>query len=110
MHLCGDATRHFPMLRDELNVMSFDTGFPVDHGRLRQTLGPDVEILGGPEVTLLRHGTPEAVYERTRAILQSGVMEGGRFILREGNNLPPCCPEANLEAMYRACLDHGWYS
>jgi len=109
IHLCGDVTRHFPAIRDELYVRSFDTGFPVDHGRLREALGPDVEILGGPEVTLLREGTAEAVYERTRAILKSGVMEGGRFVLREANNLPPCCPEPNLAAMYRACLDHGRY-
>lgn len=110
IHLCGDATRHFPTIRDELHVNSFDTGFPVDHGRLRQALGPDVEILGGPEAPVLRNGTPKDVYDRATDILQSGIMEGGRFILREANNLPPCCPEANLAAMYRACLDHGAYS
>ncbi len=110
IHLCGDATRHFPTIRDELHVMSFDTGFPVDHGRLREALGPDVEILGGPAVPLLRDGTPRDVYDRTAEILKSGIMEGGRFILREGNNLPPRCPEANLAAMYRACLEHGVYA
>jgi uroporphyrinogen-III decarboxylase len=109
IHLCGDATRHFKTLRDELNVRSFDTGFPVDFGALRRELGPDVEILGGPPVSLLLHGTPEAVYQRTKEILLSGVKEGGRFILREGNNLPPCVPEENLAAMYRACLDYGGY-
>jgi uroporphyrinogen-III decarboxylase len=109
MHLCGDATRHFRLIRDELHVNSFDTGFPVDHGALRKALGPGVVIQGGPEVTLLRDGMPEAVYERTRGILQSGVMEGGRFILREANNLPPGCPAENLAAMYRACLEHGRY-
>jgi hypothetical protein len=36
-------------------------------------------------------------------------MEGGRFVLKEANNLPPRCPEANLVAMYQACLDHGNY-
>jgi len=110
MHLCGDATRHFPTIRDELNVHSFDTGFPVDHGALRKALGPDVEISGGPEVSLLRSGTPEQVYDRARQILQSGVMEGGRFILRDANNLPPRCPQGNLAAMYRCCLEHGRYA
>lgn len=107
IHLCGDATRHFPAIRRELNVTSFDTGFPVDHGALRRALGPDVEILGGPPVGLLLHGTPDEVYRRTRDILRSGVLEGGRFILREANNLPPRCPEENLAAMYRCCLEHG---
>jgi len=109
IHLCGDATRHFATLHRELNVCSFDTGFPVDHGALRQELGPDVEILGGPEASLLLIGARDQVYERTKGILQSGVMDGGRFILREANNLPPRCPEENLASMYQACLDHGNY-
>ena len=109
IHLCGDATRHFRTLRDELNVRSFDTGFPVDFVWLRRELGPEVEILGGPPVSLLLHGTPKMVYQRTKEILLSGIKEGGRFILREGNNLPPMTPEDNLAAMYRACLDYGKY-
>lgn len=109
MHLCGDATRHMPTLHEELNVCSFETGFPVDHGALRKALGPDVEIIGGPEVGLLTSGTAGQVYQRTKDILLSGVKEGGRFLLREGNNLPPKVSEANLAAMYQACLDYGQY-
>ena len=110
IHLCGDATRHFPAIHEELNVCAFDTGFPVDHGALRKALGEDVEIQGGPEISLLLGGSPRQVYDRTRQILTSGVMAGGKFILHEANNLPPCCPEANLAAMYRCCLDHGNHS
>lgn len=109
IHLCGDATRHFPVLNKELGVTSFDTGFPVDFGALRQTLGPAVEILGGPAVMFLREGSPEACARETRRILESGVMQGGRFILREGNNLPPRVPLANLEAVYAACQEYGRY-
>ncbi len=109
MHLCGDAARHFPTIRDELNVDSFDTGFPVDHGALRQAVGPDVEIAGGPEVHLLLEAGPREVFDRTKAVLTSGIMRGGRFILREANNLAPRTPEANLAAMYRCCLEHGNY-
>jgi len=109
IHLCGDATRHFATIMRECNVKSFDTGFPVDHGALRKELGEDVEIAGGPPVALLLSGTPQEVHERTRQILTSGVMAGGRFILREANNLPPCVPEENLAAMCRCCLEHGNY-
>jgi uroporphyrinogen-III decarboxylase len=109
IHLCGDATHHFPIIHEELNVNSFDTGYPVDHGWLRRTLGNDVQIIGGTEAFLLLDGTPQQVYDRTRGILKSGIMEGGRFILREANNLPPNCPEENLAAMYRCCLEHGNY-
>ncbi len=109
IHLCGDATRHFPTIHEQLHVNSFDTGFPVDHGGLRAALGEDVEILGGPPASLLLHATAGQVHETTRQILASGVMRGGRFVLREGNNLPPRVSEANLAAMYNCCLEHGNY-
>ena len=109
IHLCGDAGRHFPIIHEELNVSSFDTGYPLDHGWVRRTLGNDVYISGGTEASILLNGTGDQVYNRTREILESGIMEGGRFVLREANNLPPNCPEENLSAMYRCCLEHGNY-
>ena len=109
IHLCGDATRHFRTLRDELGVYAFDTGFPVDHGALRKELGPEVEISGGPHVALFLNGTPELCAAEATRILQSGVLQGGRFILREGNNLPPGVPLENLKAVYDACREHGRY-
>ena len=109
IHLCGDATRLFPAIHRQLNVTSFDTGFPIDFAWVREQLGEAVEISGGPDVATLLQATPQQVHQRTVEILQSGIMRGGRFILREGNNLPPNVPEANLEAMYLACLERGRY-
>lgn len=109
IHLCGDATRHFRTIRDELNVMAFDTGFPVDFGPLREELGPDAQINGGPSVQLLMRATPDEVHEEVRRILSSGVMEGGKFVLREGNNLSPGIPEANVAAMFMAAKEFGRY-
>jgi uroporphyrinogen-III decarboxylase len=100
VHLCGDASRHFRWLRDEVGVNEFETGFPIDHGRLRRELGPDVLIHGGPAVMLLRDESPEAVAAETQRILDSGICDGGRFVLREANNLSPHTPSRNLEAMY----------
>ena len=109
MHLCGDATRHFRLIRDELNVWSFDTGFPVDFAWLREELGPDVEIQGGPSVPFLQSATPQQVFEECRRILNSGIMKGGRFILREGNNLAPGIGLDKLWAMWDAVHEHGLY-
>jgi uroporphyrinogen decarboxylase len=109
VHLCGDAARHFRLLRDELGAYSFDTGFPLDFPAVRQDLGPEVEIVGGPRVTLLLDGTPAQVAAEARRILQSGVMAGGRFILREANDLAPGTPLANLQAMYQAAREYGCY-
>jgi len=106
IHLCGDATRHFRTIRDELGVTIFDTGFPVDFATLRRELGRDVTLLGGVEVPLLVGGTPPQVYSRTLEILHSGVWLPGRFVLREANNLPPGVSWANLAAMYQAAFDY----
>ncbi len=107
MHLCGDATRHFVCIRDELNVRTFDTGFPFDFRKMRTELGPDVQINGGPHVELLVSGSPQMVRAETERILRSGIMEGGRFVLREGNNLAPDTPVENTEMMYATCRSVG---
>ena len=109
IHLCGDATHLFKTIRDELKVRSFDTGYPVDFGWLRQELGPDVEILGGPRIDLLRNGPPEAIERRVQEIMGSGIREGGRFILREANNVAPKTPLAHIAVMYAACKKYGRY-
>ncbi len=109
IHLCGDATRHFRFLRDHLNIQSFDTGFPVNFTWLREQLGPEITVAGGPSIALLLNADPDEVRDEVRRILSSGIRAGGRFILREGNNLPPGVPLANLEAMYAACKEFGCY-
>lgn len=110
IHLCGDATRHFPTLKEELGITQFDTGFPVDFGRLRAQLGPEVSIQGGPHVDVLRFGAIEDVRRETLAVLTSGVLEGGLFILREGNNLAPGTPLENCDALYFTGRESGYKS
>ncbi|MBI5708499.1 MAG: hypothetical protein HZC36_16060 [Armatimonadetes bacterium] len=109
IHLCGDATRHFPTLQRELNIQSFDTGFPVDFGSLRQVLGPGCEVLGGPSTPFLKMASLEDVRTETRRVLESGIAEGGRFILREGNNLPPDVSPEKCAAMYETVREFGRY-
>lgn len=109
MHLCGNASRHFPVIVQELGVEAFDTGFPMDFAAVRDALGPNVLLQGGPHVQLVRDGTPDAVYAESRRILASGVRRGGKFVLREGNNLAPGSPLPNTEAMRQASIDAGPY-
>lgn len=110
IHLCGDSSRHFRTLVDELNVQTFDTGFPVDFGALRRELGTEVRIQGGPHVDFLLRATPDEVHAEVRRILQTGILEGGRFMLREGNNLAPYTPLENTEAMYFAGREAGSFA
>ncbi len=107
IHLCGDSTRHFLTLRDDLNIQTFDTGYPVDFGGLRRQLGPQVRIQGGPPIEFLRTATPAQVRDRVREIMQSGILGGGLFVLREGNNTAPGTPLENLRALYYAGRERG---
>jgi uroporphyrinogen-III decarboxylase len=100
IHLCGDAQRHFPVLKKELGISSFDTGFPIDFARLREELGPDVLVSGGPQISLFLEEDPNLIVEETKRILASGILKGGRFILQEGNNLPPFARLDVCEAFY----------
>ena len=45
---------------------------------------------------VFRDGSPEKMQAETQRILDSGACDGGRFVLREANNLAPRTPAANL--------------
>lgn len=107
IHLCGDVQRHMPLIKSELNVMTWDAGFPMDYSAARRTLGTGFRIHTGPRVSTLLHGSPEDVEMETRRILDSGIAEGGQFIMREANNLCPYTPAENVAAMYRATQKYG---
>ena len=109
IHLCGDATRHFKMIRDELNVYSFDTGYPVKHGELVRELGEDVQIYGGVHVGALLHGNKDTVIKETKRIMDEVKPYTKKFIMREANNLSPCTPLENLKAMYETVKTFGKY-
>lgn len=109
IHLCGDVGRLMPVLKHELNLNAWDAGFPVDYAGMRNKLGQDFQIATGPTVSMLLHGTPEEVDLECRKILESGIMDGGRFILRDANNLSPMTPVENVAAMYEAAREYGRY-
>ena len=98
MHLCGNAQRLFPVIRKEMGVSEFDTGFPVDFALFREEMGPEVQISGGPAVSFFVSDDPAPAVAEAERILRSGVLRGGHYILQEGNNLPPC---ANLDTCAR---------
>ena len=110
MHLCGNVQRHLPTLVQELNVRSFDTGFPIRFETLRDEVGEDVEIQGGVKVMDMVSASPAEVTRISRAILTSGIRRGGKFIFKEANNLPPAVPIQNLQAMYAAVKEFGVFN
>jgi uroporphyrinogen-III decarboxylase len=106
-HLCGDAARHFSLIRDELNVYTFDTGFPVAHRELCEELGPEVCIMGGPSVGFISAATLEEIDAESRRIIEAVKPIAPRFVFRDGNDLPPGTPLEKIEALYGACKKYG---
>lgn len=109
IHLCGDVDRLMPTIKEELNVNTWDAGFPMNYADMRDKLGEEFSIQTGPKVSLLINGTPEQVEMETRNILESGITRGGKFIMRDANNLSPLTPVKNVEAMYNATKRYGKY-
>lgn len=109
IHLCGKAYHQFKTLKEELNIMIFNTGYPTDLALARRELGAEVELQGNIHPELLRSGTQKQVTEVVRTLLQSGVMDGGKFILMDGHNIAPGTPVENLSAMYEAGKEYGRY-
>lgn len=109
VHLCGDATRHFKTIRDELNVYTFDTGFPVNHEELCRELGDEVTIQGGPRAELIKNGSCLEIEQESKRILQAVKPISKKFIFRDGNDIPPYTPLKNISALYEACKKYGQY-
>lgn len=110
IHLCGRASHHFLTIKEELNVMDFDTGYPTDLGKMRKVLGPEVTLRGNISPMILLQGPSYRIEEEVIKLLQSGVMEGGKFLLCDGNNVAPCTPIEHLRTMYETGKRYGRYS
>ena len=110
IHLCGRASHHFLTIKEELNVMDFDTGYPTNLGEMRKVLGPEVTLRGNISPMLLLQGPVYRIEEKVIRLLRSGVMEGGRFILCDGNNVAPMTPVEHLKVMYDTGKRYGRYS
>jgi uroporphyrinogen-III decarboxylase len=107
--LCGDATRHFKKIQEELNVYSFDTGFPIDFGATLDSLSPEAQILGGVHVGTLLNGSPGQIEKAVESICETVKPLSKKFIMREANNLSPKTPLENIAAMYEAVKKFGKY-
>ena len=109
IHLCGRVQRHLKLLQEELNIQTFDLGFPTDMGRAREELGEGATLIGNIAPHLLKHGSEEAIRTAVRRLCESGAMRGGRFILHDGNNCAPETPIRHFAAMYEAGKVFGRY-
>ena len=90
-----------------MNAGTFDTGFPIDHGKVVRELGPDITVKGGVHVETLRTGTAEEIANAVKLILDAVKPFTRKFIIKEANNLSPGTPPENLLAMHEAVRLYG---
>lgn len=107
IHLCGRVQRHLKFLKDELNIQTFDLGYPTDLGQARRDLGEDVTLIGNIAPHLLKLGDEDSIRRAVQKVCESGALTGGRLILHEGNNCAPETPVRNFKAMYEAGKEFG---
>ena len=103
LHSCGNVECVF---EDIIEDMAFDAKhsyedviIPVEQAYERW--GDRIGIIGGIDVDFLARSTPEAVHERSKAILERAADRGG-YALGSGNSIPNYIPRENYYAMISA--------
>ncbi len=100
LHVCGNTMDRLESLTATgADILSLDTA--VDFGEAREILGPDICLMGNVSTTTLATGTPWAVREETRAVIEKAG-RNGRLIISGGCLLGETCPAENVRAMVSA--------
>jgi len=107
IHLCGDSSRFFGTLMENVGVKFFDTGFPINHAKMCEQLGPDFQMNGGAYITSLQSGNRSQIEEEldreVRRILKSGINK--RFCLTGGNTTSPGTPPDYFRQIYAISME-----
>jgi uroporphyrinogen decarboxylase len=104
LHNCGAKLNHLEkILESGAGINHF--GAPMDIVAALGAVGPDV-ILGGnlDSTAVFQRGTPQAIGETTRALLEA-TRSYKNFIISSGCDILPKTPLANLNAFYRAVAE-----
>lgn len=105
LHACGNM---FDVMDDVIDDLKYDAKHsfedvicPVETAWKKY--GNRLTILGGMDVDYLARSTPEAIYKRTRGLIE---MTGGRrYAVGSGNSVTPDISWENYRAMLRAAWD-----
>lgn len=105
MHICGDNSDRLRSLAETgVDGLSLDEG--VDFERARKILGPRYPLMGNVSTSLCAMGSPEAVADATREVIQKAGKDGG-LLVSAGCILPDICPAENIRAMVETAEKAG---
>ena len=76
----------------EDNIMPVEEAYELMNGR--------IAVLGGIDMNFLVSGTPEAIYDRARAMLERTADRAG-YMLGSGNSIPEYVPHENYLALFQ---------
>jgi MtaA/CmuA family methyltransferase len=107
IHICGQLDSSLESLL-ETGSDGVEIDWQVDVAAAKQRLGGRLTLKGNLNTSTLVAAKPDAIYQLSRSLLARG-KAGGRFILSSGCCLGRDTPPANVDAMVRACEDHGAY-
>lgn len=105
LHSCGKFEAVFDDIVDigyEGRHSYEDTILPVEEAYERY--GDRIAIMGGIDVDFLVRSTPDAVYRRSKAMIERASQRGG-YGHGSGNSIPEYVPQENYLAMIRAALE-----
>lgn len=106
LHSCGNFRKIIDDIVDDIgfdarhsyedNIMPVEEAYELLNGR--------IAVLGGMDMNLMTVGTPEEIYNRSRAMLERAAERGG-YALGSGNSIAPYITKENFFAMTKAALD-----
>ena len=110
-HPCARTKGEYPILHQLLHSVADMVGFSetVDMADIKREFAGKKCIAGNIDpVRIMRRGSPEAVENEVRVIIEKAGYGGG-FILTPGCSLPLDVPLENIEAMMRSAQKYGKY-
>ena len=105
LHSCG----HFERILEDLDEIGIDARHSYEDTILSVEDAYEkyhfrFAIFGGIDVDFVCRASPEAVYQRAKAMLARTASRGG-YALGTGNSVPDYVPDENYFAMIRAALE-----
>jgi len=111
LHICGEQNLNLPYL-STVDLCMHPCIISIGHEVEPETAAgyfPGDIIYGNINPAIIQTGTPQQVYDETRAILEKGKRIPTGFIFAPGCELPPMSPPFNVYQMTKAVNDYGWY-
>ena len=106
LHSCGHFQR---IINDVIDEMGYDARHSYEDNIMPveafyERYQSRVAVLGGIDLDFVCRASPEAIYKRSKAMLERSAGRGG-YALGTGNSVPDYVPDQNYFAMIRAALD-----